>query len=173
VALQTTGGWDFGLSVDNVLGTINWNGNVERREMRVTVADLNLMNGDLNAAVANADTTYETVGYSTSLPRRARLGAARQFGGFLVAADYVQGFAKRGVTSTRPLFNAGTEWHLSSYFQPRLGLATGGDRGSSATIGLGLKLGPWRLDAAAIARSGVTVGGSKGLGLALGSMLQF
>ncbi len=173
IALQTIGGWHFGLAVDNVLGTINWNQNVERQEMRVTAADVNLLNGDLDAAVADADTTFKTDGYSTTLPRRARLGAAKQFGSFMVAADYVQGLENRGITSTHPLVNAGMEWQLTSYFQPRLGISTGGERGNSATVGVGIKAGPWRLDAAAISRNGMSVGGSKGIGVALGSMLQF
>jgi len=173
VALQTSGGWTFGLAVDNVMGTINWDKNVERQEMHVTAADINLLSGDLNAAVTNADTTFATEGYSTTLPRQARLGASRQFGSFVLAADYVQGFVDRSLTSTKPLLNGGVEWRLSSHFQPRLGLSSGGERGNSATAGVGLKVGPWRLDAAAVARSGMSVGGSKGVGLALGSMLQF
>ena len=173
IAMQTVGGWHFGLAVDNVVATINWDQNVERQEMRVTAADINLLNGDLNAAVADADTTFATDGYSTTLPQRARLGAAKQFGSFMLAADYVQGLENRGITSTKPLVNAGMEWKLSSYFQPRLGISTGGERGNSATVGVGFKAGPWRLDAAAISRSGMSVGGSKGVGVALGSMLQF
>ncbi|MCB1184516.1 hypothetical protein KDM41_13890 [bacterium] len=173
LALVTDDGWQFGLAVDNVLAQVSWDRDVERQEMRVTAADVNLMNGDLDAAVSDADTTFATDGYTTELPRRARLGAARQFGSFMVAADYVQGFEDRGVTSTSPLVNTGVEWRLASFFQPRVGLSTGGDRGTSATVGVGIKAGPWRLDAAAVSRSGVTIGDNKGVGVALGSMLEF
>ena len=173
LALETSGGWQFGLAVDNVVGTINWDRNVERNEMRVTAADINLLSGNLDAAVADADTSFATDGYTTTLPMRARLGAARQVGAFVVAADYVQGFETRGVTSTQPLVNAGVEWRLVSFFQPRIGMSSGGERGNSASAGVGLKLGPWRIDAAAIARSGMKVGDSKGVAVALGSMLQF
>jgi hypothetical protein len=173
LALQTTGGWQLGLSLENVSGGIDWNRDVERQEMRVTAADINLLNGDLDAAVSDADTTFATAGYHTTLPRRARLGAARQFGALVLAADYVQGFADRGVTSKKPLVNAGMEWRLVSFLHPRLGLSSGGERGNSATAGVGLKLGPWRVDVAAMARGGMSAGGSKGLGVALGSQLQF
>ncbi len=173
VALQTAGGWHFGLALDNVVATINWDRDVERREMRLDAADINLMNSDLDAAVSNADTTFAGTGYTTTLPRRARLGAARQFGSFLLAADYVQGFDDRGVTSTSPLVSTGMEWHVSSFFQPRLGLSTGGARGNSASAGVGIKAGPWRIDAAAVTRSGLSAGESKGVGVALGSVLEF
>jgi len=172
-AVQTDNGWNVGLAFDNVLGTVNWIQDVQRREMRVSAADINLLAFDLDAAVADADTSFATGGYTTNLPRRARLGAARKFGSFLVAADWVQGFEDRSLTSTHPLLNAGVEWRVSSYVQPRLGLSAGGDRGGSASAGVGFKVGPWRLDAAAIARNGVLVGDNKGLGVALGSLLQF
>jgi len=173
LALQTAGGWNFGLAVDNVAATINWDQNIERREMRVQAADINAMNSDLNAAVNDADTTFAGTGYSTTLPRRARLGAARKFGSFMLAADYIQGLENRGVTSTKPLVNAGMEWQLASFFQPRVGMSTGGARGNSASVGLGLKVGPWRVDAAAVSRGGMSAGQSKGVGVALGSVLEF
>lgn len=173
LALQTAGGWKFGLAVDNVMGTIKWDRNIERREMLVTAADINLMNSDLNAATDNADTTFAGSSYTTTLPRRARLGAARQVGSFMLAADYIQGFDNSGATSTRPLLNAGLEWHLASFLQPRLGMSTGGERGNSASAGLGLRLGPWRIDAAALTRGGLSSGQTKGVAVALGSMLEF
>jgi len=173
LALQTAGGWHLGLAVDNVAATINWDRDIERREMRVDAADINLMNSDLNAAVSDADTTFTGSGYTTTLPRRARLGAARQFGAFVLAADYIQGLETRGLTSTNPLVNAGMEWRLTSFLQPRLGFSAGGVRGGSAAVGLGVKMGPWRMDAAAVARGGLSTGQSEGIGVALGSVLEF
>jgi len=173
LAYRTAAGWDFGLTFDNVLGRISWTEGLERQEMRVTANDVNLLNGDLNKAVADADTTFAGESYTTHLPQRARLGAARQFGNFMVAADYIQGFSERGITSTHPLLNTGVEWQVASFFAPRVGLSSGGERGNSASVGVGLKLGPWQVDAAAIARSGLTPGASKGLGVAFGSVLQF
>lgn len=173
IALQTADGWQLGLAFDNVLTSINWDRDVERREMSVTAADVNLLSGDLDAAVSGANTTTASPSYTTSLPARARLGAARSFGDFLVAADWVQGIVDGGATSTQPRLNAGVEWQFSGNIQPRVGLAGGGARGASATVGIGLQVGPLQVDAAAIARDGVVPGNSKGLGLALGSQLQF
>jgi phospho-N-acetylmuramoyl-pentapeptide-transferase len=52
-------------------------------------------------------------------------------------------------------------------------LSTGGARGNSASAGVGIKAGPWRIDAAAVTRSGLSAGESKGVGVALGSVLEF
>jgi len=173
LALQTPGGLTLGLAVDNVQSSITWDRNVERTEYRVTAADINLMNTSLGDAVADADTSYVGEAYTTSLPRRMRLGAARRFGPFLLAADYIQGFEDRSGVSTKPRLQTGVEWALAGFFQPRVGVATGGGEDASGTAGLGLRLGPWCLDLAAVSSAGLTPGSNKGVGVAVGSSLVF
>jgi len=173
LAWQTASGWQVGLAVDNVVGSVRWDRGTTHREMRLTAAGISLTNGDLSKAVANADTSFASSGYTTSLPLMTRLGVARQLGSFVVAADYAQGFTSRRATSSAPQINAGVEWHPLSFLQPRLGLASGGENGQSVSVGLGLKLGPWRIDAAAVSRDGLSAGDNKGLAVALGSELVF
>lgn len=172
LALSTPGGLSLGLTLENAQSSLDWDRNVEYREFRLDAADVNLLNSDLDASVSDADTTYAGDPYTTTLPRQARLGAAAKVGAFLVAADYVQGFEDRGLTSTEPRVAAGVEWQLG-FLQPRVGAATGGVQGDSASAGLGLKLGFWRLDAAAVTRGGMKVGDTKGLGVAVASTLVF
>lgn len=172
LALRTPGGLTVGLTLENAQSSIEWDRNVEYREFRLDAADVNLLNSDLDASVSDADTTYAGQAYTTALPRQARLGAAAKVGAFMLAADYIQGFEDRGLTSTEPRVAAGLEWQLG-FLQPRLGAATGGVQGDSASAGLGLKLGFWRIDAAAVTRGGVKVGDTKGLGVAVASSLVF
>lgn len=172
LALRTPGGLAVGLTLENVQGSVEWDRNVEYREFRLDAADVNLLNSDLDAAVSDADTAWTGAAYTTSLPRQARLGAAAKVGSFLLAADWVQGFEDRGLVSTAPRVAAGLEWQLG-FLQPRLGAATGGVQGDSASAGLGLSLGFWRLDAAAVTRGGLKVGDTKGLGVAVASSLVF
>lgn len=172
LALRTPGGLSVGLSLENAQSSIEWDRNVEYREFHLSAADLNLLNSDLDAAVTDADTVYTGDPYTTALPRSARLGASTKLGAFVVAADWVQGFEDRGLTSTSPRVLAGVEWQLG-FLQPRLGAATGGVQGDSASAGLGLKLGFWRLDAAAVTRGGLMVGDAKGVGVAVASSLVF
>jgi hypothetical protein len=173
VALQTAGGLTLGLAVDNVQSSITWDRNVERTEYRVTAADINLLNDGLKDAIADADTSFAGDPYETSLPRRARLGAAKSFGPLLVAADYIQGFDDRSGASTKPRFQTGIELALAGFFKPRLGVSGGGGEDPSATAGLGLKIGPWCLDVAAVSSSGLQPGQNKGVGVAVGSSLVF
>lgn len=173
LGLQTPGGWTLGVVMDNLYTRLDWDGNVEANEFRVTAADINLLNEDLDAAVADMDTTFAAAPYSTTLPRRVRLGAANRFGPLAVAVDYIQGLEDRGTTSTSPQFNAGMELWPAGHVQPRLGASTGGIVGSGVSAGLGLRLGPWRVDLAAVSRGGTSPGSSKGVGFAAGSSLVF
>ncbi len=173
VGLQTPGGWTFGLVMDNAFTKINWNGNVEANEFRVTASDINLLNEDLEASVADMDTTFLGHPYETELPRKLRLGAANKFGPMAVAVDYSQGFEDRGTSSTTPQFNAGVELWPSGNVQPRLGASTGGASGSGLSAGLGLRIGPWCFDLAAVSRGGISPSSTKGLGFAAGSTLIF
>jgi hypothetical protein len=172
LALRTAGGLSVGLALENAQSSIEWDRNVEYREYRLSAADINLLNSDLDAATTDADTVYIGAPYTTALPRSARLGASTKVGAFVVAADWVQGFEDRGLTSTNPRVLAGVEWQLG-FLQPRLGAATGGALGNSASAGLGVKVGFWRLDAAAVTRGGMMVGDSKGVGVAVASSLVF
>ncbi len=173
IALQAPGGWTLGLVMDNALSNMDWNSGVERQEFHVTAQDLNLANGEMSRSITDSDTTYAAPGYSTTMPRQLRLGAANRLGSFKVAVDYVQGFENRGLASTSPQFNLGTEWWLTGIIQPRLGISIGGKAGAGASAGLGMRLGFWRLDFAAVSRGGLNPNNTKGIGLALGSSLEF
>nr|MEE4269960.1 DUF5723 family protein [Candidatus Krumholzibacteria bacterium] len=173
VGWQTPGGWTLGLALDNVFTRINWDGNVEINEFRVTASDINILNEDLDASVADNDTTFAGLAYQTELPRKLRLGATRQVGAMAVAVDYVQGFDDRGTTSKTPQFNAGFELWSAGNVQPRFGATTGGTIGSGVSAGLGLRLGPWNIDLAAVSRGGLNPNQTKGVGFAAGSTLIF
>ena len=135
--------------------------------------DISLTTDDLDNSVADSDTVFYGGEYSTNLARVMRMGAANRFGKFNVAVDYVQGFETRGTTSTTPQLNMGAEWDLCSYFMPRAGVCLGGLAGRGLAGGLGLGVGPWKIDLAAMTRGGLSGGGTKGVGFAAGTSLKF
>lgn len=172
-ALQAPKGWTLGLSMENLYTNMTWDKNVQYNEYRVDAAGINALNDDLDNAVVSTDTTYTGASYSTTLPRELRFGAANRFGAFDVAFDYVQGFENRGISSTTPRFHIGTEWWLTGMIQPRFGLSVGGVAGTGASAGLGLKLGFWRIDMAAVSRGGLDPNQTKGVAFAMGTSLEF
>ncbi len=173
LALQTGNGWNLGLAMENLYTTVTWDNNVEFNEYRVDASGINALNDDLDNAVVRTDTTYVAQSYTTTLPQQLRFGAANRFGAFDLAFDYVQGFENRGVTSTTPRFHLGTEWWLTGIIQPRFGVSTGGVAGTGASAGLGLKLGYWRVDLAAVSRGELNPNQTKGLAFAMGTTLVF
>jgi hypothetical protein len=171
--LQAPRGWVFGLVVDNLISQMRWTGDPERRTWSIMADTLNITSEDLDAAVVDQDTTVTIAPYRTRLPRRLRLGASNHWGNFLVAVDVVQGLESRAGVHTRPLLNTGLQYDKLSWLQPRCGLSFGGIYGSAAAIGVGVKLGAWRLDLAALNRGRILPNDTRGLGLAAGTSLEF
>jgi hypothetical protein len=173
VAWQGPGGWSAGLSLENALAHLNWNGNVERTEYRVTAADLNVQMNDFDDAIVDQDSTYAVDGYSTDLPRRVRLGGAWDTGRLTVAADYVQGFEDRAGTSTEPGLQVGVEWRPLGFLYPRVGAAVGAGRVPALAGGLGFRAGFWRMDVAALSRGGLGTSAAKGVGFGASTRFVF
>ncbi len=172
-AWQAPGGWTLGMAVDNAYSRLVWNGTVERHEYRVTAAAINLLHDDLDNAVVDADTTFAVAGYTSSLPRTLRLGAAHESGRLLVAADWVQGFGDRAGASTKPRLNVGLEWRPFGLLVPRAGMSLGGSVGMGVAGGLGLKLGFWQIDLAVAHRGGLRGADTRGVGVGIGTQLVF
>jgi hypothetical protein len=152
---------------------VTWTGNPERHEVRVSATDINLLNDDLDDAVADTDTSYAVSGYDTTLPPRLRLGAAWDRGTLLLAADYVQGLSDRAGSSTTPGLNLGVEWRPLGALRPRGGLMLGGPGGFGLAGGLGLNMWWWQVDLAVVQRGGLGGDATKGLGFGISSQLVF
>ncbi|HOX26737.1 MAG TPA: DUF5723 family protein [Candidatus Krumholzibacteria bacterium] len=173
LAWQAPGGWTLGVAADNVIGRVDWDRDVERTVLRVTAADLNALNDDLDEAIADSDTTYAAAGYTTELPARLRFGAAHDGGTLLIAADVWQGFADRAGASRTPQVNLGAEWRPFGLLTPRAGVSLGGSAATSLAGGLGLRLGFWQIDLAVCNRGGLSGADARGLGFGASTQLVF
>ncbi|RKZ14921.1 hypothetical protein DRQ50_08245 [bacterium] len=173
LAWQGPGGWSLGVSLQNALGHLDWNGTVERTEYRVTAAALSVQMDSFDDAIADQDSTYTVGGYGTDLPRRMRVGGAWDTGSLTLAADYVQGLEDRAGTSTEPGLQVGVEWRPLGFLYPRVGAAVGGGREIALAGGLGVRAGFWRLDVAALSRGGLGESAAKGVGLGASTRFVF
>ena len=173
LAWQARSGWTLGLVVDNLTSQVEWNRNPQRHLFSVTADTVTITSDDLDAAISETDTSYAIDNYQTTLPTRLRLGASRNFGSWQLAMDYVQEFENRSQNITRPLFNVGLEWRLTSWLQPRFGASVGGRTGHGLAGGLGMRLGFWRIDLAVVNRGGLAPQDTRGLGFAAGTSLEF
>jgi hypothetical protein len=127
----------------------------------------------METALAEHDTTYGISPYSKGLPRRLRLGASRYLGNWLVALDLRQGLESRAGVTTQPALSAGAEFRALAWLHPRAGICLGAGTQAGIAGGLGWRIGPWRLDLAAVNRGGLWPQNTKGLALAAGSSLVF
>ncbi len=173
LALQAPAGWTFGLMLNNVVSHLNWSHDPERHLFSVSADSISLMQEEVGDAVTDQDTTYAIDPYQTRLPRSVRLGASNSFGPWLVGMDVAQGLENRAGQSTRTEVSAGLELRALPWIHPRFGLSFGGAAGQSAAVGLGLRLGPWTVDLAAVNRGQLIPGDTKGLALAAGTALEF
>lgn len=172
LALQTPGGWTFGVAMDNVASHLDWTDNPERHLYSVTADDISANQDDFDTAVDDADTSYAVSAYTTTLPPRLRAGAAHDSGRLLLAADLAQGLRDGAGASTTPRVGFGLEWRPFGWLTPRAGFSLGGSAGSSVSGGLGLKLLVLRLDLAVMSRGGLNPQDTRGLGFAVGMQMQ-
>jgi hypothetical protein len=173
LTLQAPRGWTLGLACDNVSSAMDWDGDPERRTWTAHADSLNASQEDFDALVDDSDTTVAVAPYRTTLPRRLRLGASNTFGPLLVAADVAQGLENRAGATTRTEFRTGVEWGPCGWLLPRAGVALGGEARRGASAGFGLRVGPWRLDVAAVNRGNFWPRDTKGLGIAAQTRLEF
>lgn len=171
--LQAPGGWTFGLAADNLAGGVTWDRGVERHVWSARADTLSLADDDLEARIADSDTSYAAGPYRTHLPRRLRLGASREAGPLLLAVDVARDLETRPATPGLTTVSAGLQWSLLSWLQPRVGASLGDPATRGGAVGLGLRLGPWRLDLAARSRGALWGADARGLALAAGSRLEF
>jgi len=168
VALQAPRGWTFGLSLENGASRMTWDRDTERHLWSAAGDSLSATTDDFDDAVAS----YAIDSYSTDLPRKLRIGASNNFGRIAYAVDLAQSLAEKIGGASRTEINAGLEWNLKSWMQPRLGLGFGGAGGARSSVGLGLGIGPWRLDLAVGNRGRIWPDDTRGLAFALGSSLR-
>jgi len=160
-----------GVAIRNLWSSVQWKKDVKLGEYGVRVDSLTVQAVDESSADSLIDDysdEYDGDPYSASLPAELCIGGAYRMGRLLVAADYVQGFSDRPGVSRTPMLAVGTELRLLSFLPLRLGVAFGGNAGTSSGAGFGLRLGGFEFNVAASNRSGLLPGKSGGLGFALG-----
>ncbi len=121
-----------GLTLDNILGSINWNILTEDRNYSFQIDSLyaaNLSDDYFN----DSSSTTETGSYTTKLPAELRLASMYHLDSFSVSLDYVQGFDNSVMTSKKGRLAAGVELLALPAFPFHMG------------IGFGNSEYPWRV----------------------------
>ena len=156
----------FGISLINLLGTINWSDENERIKYFYTIDNLNLnrvaKKGYSALVTGDNERTPLKEKFSTTLPRLLRIGASTSYLKTLIALDYTQGFSDRLYSSKVGKFSLGMEYYGESRTPFRFGISAGGREGKEIGIGLGLRLLNFRLDIASSMRGAFKPANAKG-----------
>ncbi|MCH8273139.1 MAG: hypothetical protein IIB41_07780 [Candidatus Marinimicrobia bacterium] len=156
----------FGISLINLLGTINWSDENERIKYFYTIDNLNLnrvaKKGYGALVTGDNERTSLKEKFSTNLPRLLRIGASTSYRKTLIAFDYIQGFSNQLYSSKVGKFALGMEYYGESRTPFRFGISAGGKEGKEIGVGLGIRLLNIKLDVAASMRGAYRPSKAKG-----------
>ncbi len=165
-------GWQFGASVINLLGRVQWQGSPEAHEFTFTVDSLSILNAEDDDVIQSQDRTYAIEPFSTRLPATLRLGAAHTTGSMTWLAQWEQGLNRVAGAYTSPRISGGLEWWAGRKIPLRGGLSLGAGN-VSASVGTGVHTGLLFVDIGFGLASGPTWNTAKGFELAVNTGFRF
>lgn len=177
VAAELDHRWRAGLVLENAYARIRFDQDLERRIYVAHADTLDLVTleetDDPDSLVSSEERVEALDPFDVDLPRVLRLGLARHGESSVLALEYRQGFSQRASSTTTPFFAAGGEWRPLGWLPLRMGLSAGGREGRSASVGVGARIGSFRLDLAAATVGRWWPGNPRGVVLGVGTGLSF
>ncbi|MBU1702663.1 MAG: hypothetical protein KJ970_08440 [Candidatus Eisenbacteria bacterium] len=166
VAAKRDDGWQAGLALRNLFGSIKWT--KETKWYRQTVdADSVTLNDFEDDSDAVVDTSEDgpAPDFSRSLAPSLTLGIARPTAWAYLEMNIEQGLQKGPMTTTTPRLSLGLARSLWWRFQGRMGLAFGGIDGPVLAFGSGLNLWGIELEGAYYSTGTLNPFSGKGAGV--------
>lgn len=149
--------WNFSLLLENVIGSINWNGNTEI--MRIIKYDSTFVtnaNDDGVDRSVELDTTNSTKAFSTRLPANLYLGVHYQLlKNLALTAQYKQGLSEDFGNTFTPQIGTGAEYRPVHWLPVRMGATVGGRNTFLLGLGTGVDLGTFQFNLSYAMREGL------------------
>jgi hypothetical protein len=171
-ALKLSDSYTAGFAVNNFVSSLTWNKNTEEHGYHFQFDDVTVENMDDDSIVVTDDYSREIESFTSNLPSVIRFGLARTKGNLLWAIDWEQGFRLAPGASSQPRLSIGAEYSFIGLLPLRAGYSLGGDKGSVISGGFGINLAVAYLDIAIANHSGLNLGESKGLHLAISTGIK-
>ncbi len=170
---RVSDGWSLSLHCNNLVGDINWDKDNQMSVYQFNSDSLSILGGE-EADISDQDTTYSTEDFSTGLPRSINLAAAYRANSRLVlTASWRQGLDDNLGNTVIPRFALGAEYAPLYYLPLRMGIALGGNDTFATGLGMGIRLGCWRMDLGYLNHSFDWFRNARGVDLAVTSHLRF
>ncbi len=158
--------WDFSLSLNNIMGSINW-GSGNKMHIYQYQSDSLSVGGEV-------DTTFSIGDYHTALSRSVTLATAFRPGErLLITAAWRQGINESMGGTSRPRVSAGAEYSIFRFLPLRGGLAFGGRDDLALGLGIGLVVKGFRMDIGYLNHSFDWFDNARSVDLAFTTRLRF
>ena len=113
-----------GLTLDNILGNIQWVLGKEETHYKITADSVYVANLE-DAYIVRKQEDFKIKSYSTRFPMELNLGALYDAKMVSLSADIKQGFGESQLTSKTPNLSFGAEFKQLSFLPIRVGFSTG------------------------------------------------
>ncbi|MFQ5649850.1 MAG: DUF5723 family protein, partial [bacterium] len=153
--------WTASLGITNLINSVNWKTETKRLTYTFradSVSLQKLQDSDIDSVIVDSDEEVDIQPFSTNLPRQLRLGFARTTKRLTIAVDYIQVLSASAAASTNPRLALGGEFRLIGFIPLRAGLAVGGNRGLSSSVGFALDFSIFSWDFAVSSQDGMFSG---------------
>lgn len=165
--------WTFSAGVRNLVSFINWNVDTEFSEYIFTVDSFSAETADDSTTIQSSEIDRDVKSFVSTLVPELNLGAARQAGDFLLAADLKFRLRATPGADYDPELSTGCEYSRISFMPLRAGISIGGFHGMSLGLGLGFRFSSFNLDLAWASSGTMLPSMGNGFILAVSSYLDF
>jgi len=169
--------WVISAGLENLYSKIKWDKETEETrftfQMDPVTLETLLDSEDDDSLTETSDTTYPIGSFTTTLPAQLKLGIAKLGRKLTIAFDWSQATSSKYSQSTNPRVAGGLEYKPIGLLPLRIGAATGGNKGTILSGGLGLHFGPFHMDMAIAGCGSFIPAASKGVAFAYGIGLRF
>lgn len=176
LACQINDHWSLSFSGLDLNNGITWNNGTRQRTAKMELGELVLLGDSISALMSQEDLMTETESsgmvFKSRFPSTVNAGIA--FSSRLIEAELnmKRGFYDGAGSSSNWQLSSGLELRLLSFLPLRAGLGIRDSRTIAYSAGAGLRLGFFRLDAAATTQ-GYPGNSARGLGAALSAGMEF
>lgn len=171
-AVQFNDMYTGGVSIKNALGSIRWSRDT-REHGYIFSFDTMTVDNMQEDHIISEDYTRDIGPFSTGLPAVMNVGLARISEPVIWVVNWEQGLERAVNGTTNPRFSIGVQWSCFKCLPLRGGFATGGRQSTNFTLGSGISLGAFYLDAATVTATSYSPNSSKGISLAISTGLRF
>ena len=165
--------WTCGITIKNIGTSIRWSQHVREEEIFYLARLVTVESADEDTLFDYENISRELLSFRSSLPKQLRIGVAHESTLWNMTFDLLIEWRQRRHLSPWPRYALGAEYLKFQKFPLRCGIAVGGVRGISPSIGIGFRLKKFKFDLGFSYQRAVLPFTAKGVTIALATGFEF